>query len=50
MELLFEGTNLIAVRSFEIFNFADLSLERKLEPFCDLFDLCFSHLQNFVET
>ena len=27
--------------------FADYSLERKLESFCELFDLCFSHLKKF---
>ena len=31
-------------------NFADVSLERKLEPVCELFDLCFSHLKNFAGT
>ena len=34
-----------SVRSFKNFcgnfNFADFSLERQLEPFCELFDLCF---------
>ena len=30
--------------------FADFSLERKLEPFCELFDLGFSHLKNFAGT
>ena len=53
-KLFFAGTNFFAVRSLEIFcgnfNFADFSLERKLERFFELFDLSFSHLKNIAGT
>ena len=29
-------------------NFADFQLERRLEPFCELFNLYFSHFKNFA--
>ena len=52
-ELFFAGTNFCVSQFWDFLrelNFADFSLERKLEPFCELFDLCFSHLINFAGT
>ena len=51
---LFLRELIFAVSQFSDFlrelNFADFSLDRKVEPFCELFDLCFSHMKNFAGT
>ena len=50
-ELIFAGTNFCGSQFWDFLqelNFADFPLERKLEPFCELFNLCFSHLKSFA--
>ena len=52
-ELIFAGTNFCGSQFWDFLRelkFANLSLERKLEPFFELFDLCFTHLKNFAGT
>ena len=52
-KLIFAGTNFCGSQFWDFLrelNFADFPLERQLEPFCDLFDLCFWHLENFAGT
>ena len=52
-ELIFTGTKFCGSQFRDFLrelNFADFSLERKLEPFCELFDLCFSYLKIFTGT
>ena len=52
-ELFFAGTNFFGLQFWDFLrelNFADFSLERKLDPFCELFDLCFLQLKIFVGT